>query len=353
MASVEDTGDVPLVEKVAALGDPAAYPEPTATVSAVETHFSWVFLTDGFAYKLKKPLRTEEMDLTSLAGRTRNCEREVYLNRRLAPDVYLGIVDLMAGEDGRLRLTGSGKVVDRLVRMRRLPEDDCLEIRLKQGRVSPEDVARIARGLAEFLTSQPSLEPVSPVPLRKEINTSLRDLAVACDGCFEQSARRVTARLLAFLEYRSDVPGRDRLVDGHGDLRPEHVFLGPPLRIIDCLEFSDTLRRRDPVDELAALGMECERLGAAWIGPVLLETYGQVAGAPPSADLCAFYRGLRALVRARIAVRHLTETPNRTPERWPRQAAEYLRLADRAAAELSAPSISRPSPTAALRSKGG
>lgn len=348
MASAEDTGDVLLVEKVAALGDPDAYPEPTTAVTALETHFSWVFLTDAFAYKLKKPLRTEDMDLTSLAGRTLNCEREVYLNRRLAPDVYLGIVDLMAGEDGRLRLSGSGRVVDRLVRMRRLEEGDSLEIRLKRGLVSPADVARLARGLAEFLTSQPSLGAVSPVRLRHEINTSLRDLAVACDGCFEQAARRVTARLLAFLEYRSDVPGHGHLVDGHGDLRPEHVFLGSPLRIIDCLEFSDTLRRRDPVDELAALGMECERLGAAWIGPVLVEAYGQMAGTFPSPDLCAFYRGLRALVRARIAVRHLAEEPVRTPGRWPRQAAEYLRLADRAAAELSAPSIGRPSSTAAL-----
>lgn len=332
-----DTGGVLLAEKVAALSDPAAYPEPTAAISAVETHFSWVFLTESFAYKLKKPLKTEDLDFTSLAGRTSNCQREVYLNRRLAADVYLGVVDLMATDDGRLRLSGSGRVVDRLVRMRRLPEDDCLETRLKNGLVGSEDVARLARGLAEFLTSQPSLGPVSPAGLRRDINMSLRDLAVACDGCLEQVARRVTARLLAFLEYRSDVPGRDRLVDAHGDLRPEHVFLGPPLRIIDCLEFSDTLRRRDPVDELAALGMECERLGAAWIGPVLLETYGQAAGVSPSSDLCAFYRGLRALVRARIAVRHLIEEPIRTPERWPRQAAEYLRLADRAAVELSAP----------------
>jgi len=348
MVSAENAADVPLLEKVAALGVPAAYIEPTVSVTAVETHFSWVFLTDGFAYKLKKPLRTEGMDLTSLAGRTRNCEREVYLNRRLAPDVYLGVVDLMAGEDGRLRLSGSGRVVDRLVRMRRLAKDDCLEIRLKRGLVASEDVARLARGLVEFLALQPPLGLVSPVGLRHEINTSLRDLAVACDGCFEQVARRVTARLLAFLEYRSDVPGRDRLVDGHGDLRPEHVFLGPPLRIIDCLEFSDALRQRAPVDELAALGMECERLGAAWIGPMLLEAYGQATGASPSPDLCAFYRGLRALVRARIAVRHLTEEPMRTPERWPRQAAEYLRLADRAAAELSAASVGRPRSTAAL-----
>jgi len=348
MARAEDTGGVLLAEKVAALSDPSTYPEPTAAVTAVETHFSWVFLTDSLAYKLKKPLTTEDMDFASLAGRTRNCEREVHLNRRLAPDVYLGVVDLMATEDGRLRLFGSGQVVDRLVRMRRLAEDDCLEARLKRGLVAPADVARLASGLAGFLTSQPLLGPVSPAGLRRDINMSLPALAVACDGCFEQVARRVTARLLAFLEYRSDVPGRDRLVDGHGDLRPEHVFLGPPLRIIDCLEFSDTLRRRDPVDEVAALGMECERLGAAWIGPVLLETYGKAGGTPPSSDLYAFYRGLRALVRARIAVRHLTEGTIRTPERWPRQAAEYLRLADRAAAELVAPSGGRPRSTAAL-----
>ena len=120
-----------------------------------------------------------------------------------------------------------------------------------------------------------------------------------------------------------------RVVEGHGDLRPEHVCLGPSPLVIDCLEFRADLRCLDPVDELAFLAMECERLGAAGIGRILFDRYRRRTGDDPSRALINFYKAVNALIRARIAILHLRETPVRDPAKWPRRAAEYLAIASR------------------------
>ncbi|MDR6203942.1 hypothetical protein [Paraburkholderia graminis] len=117
-----------------------------------------------------------------------------------------------------------------------------------------------------------------------------------------------------------------RIVEGHGDLRPEHVCLAPPppLAIIDCLEFSPEYRTLDTVDELGFLALECERLGAPEFGNVLLETYGAVTGDSPGAALVHFYQSYRAAVRAKIAAWHLREEIFRDSPKWMDRARQYL-----------------------------
>jgi len=107
-----------------------------------------------------------------------------------------------------------------------------------------------------------------------------------------------------------------------------------PPQIIDCLEFRADLRFLDPVEELAFLTMECDRMGARGIGPVLFRHYRLSARDTPPPVLITFYRGIGALIRARIAILHLTESPVRDPAKWPRRAAEYLAIATRAARHL-------------------
>jgi aminoglycoside phosphotransferase family enzyme len=118
-----------------------------------------------------------------------------------------------------------------------------------------------------------------------------------------------------------------RIVDGHGDLRPEHVWLNTPPVIIDCLEFNERLRQVDPFDEIAYLGLECARLGADWIGPRLLAKLAAALGDVVEPRLLRFYAGYRACVRARLALAHLEDQAPREPERWQPLARAYLRLA--------------------------
>jgi len=125
-----------------------------------------------------------------------------------------------------------------------------------------------------------------------------------------------------------------RIVEGHGDLRPEHIWLDDKVRIIDCLEFNARLRIVDPFDEIAYLGLECERMGAAWIGDYLRRRMRHLLRDGPADVLFTFYHCYRATLRARLSIAHLLEPQPRTPEKWPRLATEYLALADRSARQL-------------------
>jgi len=108
-----------LVER---LSDPAFYPEPTRDVEVVQTHISFIFLTDTHAYKVKKPVDYGFLDYTTLPKRLECCKREVALNRRLCPDTYLGVMPLRE-KDGALSLGGPGETVEYAVKMKRLPND--------------------------------------------------------------------------------------------------------------------------------------------------------------------------------------------------------------------------------------
>jgi aminoglycoside phosphotransferase family enzyme len=120
-----------------------------------------------------------------------------------------------------------------------------------------------------------------------------------------------------------------RIVEGHGDLRPEHICVGGRGAIIDCLEFSRDLRVLDPLDELAFLALECERLGDSRVGQWFLDTYCDVAVDEAPAAVLHFYRIYRAFRRAKIAVRHVDDPAVRDPERFVAIARQYLALADK------------------------
>ena len=124
------------------------------------------------------------------------------------------------------------------------------------------------------------------------------------------------------------------VVDGHGDLRPEHIWLGDPVGIIDCLEFNSRLRAVDPFDEIAFLCVECDHLGNSRAGDYIRHRTIQALQDGLSEELFTFYRCYRATLRARLAIAHLLEPDPRTPEKWPRVARDYLHIAANDAARL-------------------
>lgn len=326
--------------KVAFLSRPESYPEQPAAVEVVQTHMSCVFLTDRHAYKLKKPVRYDFLDFSTLAARRRDCEAELRLNRRLARDVYLDVVPLTAAPGGELSLGGGGEVVEWLVRMRRLPRGLMLDQTLRDGAVGREDVRRFTLALAAFYRQ------AAPVALdageyrgrfEQGIRANERDLSAPDYGLPPALLQAVAAGQLAALDR--DAPLLDRrvaqrrIVECHGDLRPEHVCIGPEPLFIDCLEFNREWRLLDPADELAYLAMECEHAGAAWIGEVIFETYREATGDEPPAALVRFYKSYRAAVRAKLSAWHLKDHPDPADQgKWIARARRYLELASRYAA---------------------
>ena len=325
-------------EKVAFLAPPSAYPDPPARVEPIEAHMSWVFLTDSRAWKLKKPVRRGPLDFSTLERRRAMVAEEVRLNRRLSPDVYLGAQTLTLRRDRGLALGPPGRVVDWLVVMRRLPEARTLRSLIGAGRARPEDAALAARFLARFYRGC-TAEALPPGTHAQRFERQLLEsgrvlgdpglaLGAAGLGRALDGAAEALERARPLIEAcASD----GRVVEGHGDLRPEHVFLTDPPAIIDCLEFSRALRLVDPFDEAVFLGLECARFGADWAVEVLCNTLAGELGGRPDPALLAFYWRYRALLRARLALLHLADSEVREPEKWRPLARYYVALSEEAA----------------------
>lgn len=329
-----------LAAKVEFLSQPAAYDPRPATVDRRETHMSWVFLAGEHVYKLKKPVRFPYLDFSSLARRESACRAELRLNRRLAPDVYLDVLPLTERE-GRLTLGGEGAPVDWLVKMRRLDERMMLDHRIGAGDISIARLERLAATLERFYRTA---KPVT-LPAKSYLADWWQSLAfnrrVLLDPRLNMPAglvRLIDSVQRRFLRERSAlIAGRlrhRRIVDGHGDLRPEHIWLNDQVRIIDCIEFNPRLRVVDPFDEIAFLGLECERLGARWAGEWLERRMMRSLRDGPVDALFTFYRCHRATVRARLAIAHLLEAQPREPEKWPPMTRDYLAIAAASARRL-------------------
>lgn len=328
------TVTVSLDAKLSFLRQPGSYPEPACRVEAIETHMSWVFLTDSHAYKLKKPVRYPLLDFDSIEARRFYCEEEVRLNRRLAPDVYLGTVALVVNAGGHLELDGTGMPVDYLVRMRRLSSQRMLDHAILCGTAREQDITRIAALLVRFHDRCARID-IDVAGYRRILQSDIEQSRVILNSpayalpaeeveraCNAQQA--LLARIAPLLDQRVRL---HKIVEGHGDLRAEHVCLEAAPVIIDCLEFSPTLRMIDTIDEVAFLALECERLGAPHFSRLLLQTYCELGGDVPHSALIHFYQAFRATLRARIAILHLDEEKFRLSTEWPRRAMAFLVLA--------------------------
>lgn len=323
-----------LERKVAFLRRIESYVPPTREVRAVETHLSWVFLTDAHAYKLKKPVRRDGCDLSTVVARAAHCRMEIVLNRRLSDDVYLGVVPLGMDRAGELHLDRGGVVVDWLIRMRRLPAERMLDRIIESHRLREGDLRPLVARLARFYRSS-APERIAGAELRARLAARIaRSTEALCDPATRlprASVEQVAERQLAFLERHAEAIDRraalGRIVEAHGDLRPEHVCLERVPQVIDCLEFSRELRVLDVAEELGFLALECERLGAAQAKREIFDEYARRSGDSPDPALVDFYQSVHACLRASLAASHLAERERDDHERWLARTAEYLRLA--------------------------
>lgn len=340
--STSALGTSALEDKIHFLSKPSSYPHGPGQILSKETHMSWIFIAGDRVFKLKKPVHYPYLDFTALEARERYCREESRLNRRLAPGVYRGVLPLIRSTSGALTLAGEGEVVDWLVEMRRLPAECMLDARLKEGSVSEGDVNRLAQVLANFYlsTERPSIDPDMPFQHFTGELAEDRAVLLRSDLLPDQSEMpalldRVEAALQKVRGHLWERAQSGHIVDGHGDLRPEHVCLTNPIVIFDCLEFSRELRLVDPFDELTFLGMECARLGADWFGRILILRVAELIGEDIPNDLIAVYTALHALLRARLSLAHLLDPLPREPRKWVPLTKQYLDLAEHALAPTS------------------
>jgi aminoglycoside phosphotransferase family enzyme/predicted kinase len=271
-----------------------------------ETHVGVVVLLGEYAYKLKKPVDVGFLDFTTREKRLAACRREVDLNRRLAPDVYLGIADV-SGPDGR--------PCDHMVVMRRMPDERRLSALIRGGEPVRDVVRRIGRMMAAFHASANRGPEISAQGGRDALRARWQDSfdqvrSLPGAARYGEVVAEIERLTLAFLDGRARLfqarVADGRIVDGHGDLLADDIFClhdGP--RVLDCLEFDDRLRWVDGLDDVAFLAMDLEHLGADELAARLLDWYAEFAADPAPASLRHHYVAYRAFVRAKVAwVKH-------------------------------------------------
>jgi len=310
-------------------------------VEMKETHLSWVVLGADRVLKMKKPGGHPVIDLASPMVRRQNAHEEVRLNRRLAPEVYLGVLALQ-WRDGQLALVPDEvqappgeDAIDWLVHMRRLPGERMLDMLVQRQQVGPDQVDALVDRLAQFHGAARRIVLDGADHVRRIVDEQQANRTVLEDarvGLAEAAAasRRFEHAVALHADALVRRAQEGRLVEGHGDLRPEHICMLAPPVVIDCLEFDATLRELDPFDEIAFLALEIGLLGAASLADALQARYAELMSDPEGCGLRQLYTARRALLRARLVAAHLLDPVVANPAFWRARAQTYARLADEA-----------------------
>jgi len=329
---------------IEAMRVPAFYPTRPPVVEFRQTHISYVFLAGDSVYKVKKPVRFTFLDYSSLKQRRFYCREEARLNRRLAPDVYLGVLPIFE-RDGSFLLgretdeSDTCHAAEYTVKMRRLPEDRMLDALVRGNGVDPGQIDAITRRLVTFHaaagTERSSLYGTPDGIWRRLADNFVETEDFIGKGLSARRFRNIEAYSRGFIDgHRHLFAGRikeGRIREGHGDLRAEHICLSDDVLIFDCIEFDERLRYCDVASELAFLAMDLDFLGAPGLSRYLTDTYASVAGDDNFHALLPFYKCYRAFVRVKVESLKSREREVPLEEREQARAAagKFLRLSHR------------------------
>ena len=293
-SAVAIQGDKPQNETVGMGGE-------TGGARVVETHVSILFFVGDRVYKLRKPVAFDFLDFRGREARRDDCQREVALNSRLAPDVYLGVADIQV----------DGVPVDHMVVMRRMPDERRLARMAREGVDLDREVSSVARTLAAFHSKATRSPEISSAATSEALQANWEANFVETDPFVgpildDQVEAEIHQLVDQWLKGReqlfSNRIATGRVCDGHGDLQAEDIFcLDDGVRILDCIEFSDRLRYGDVIADVAFLAMDLERLGRPEVADHLLADYQELAGDRFPASLLHHYIASRAYVRAKVA----------------------------------------------------
>jgi uncharacterized protein len=348
-ASPKHSERIRVEDVCAALASPEFYPDRPKRVDLRETHISWVFLAGDRAYKLKKPLVLPFVDYGTPRRRRQMCCEEVRLNRRLAPDLYLGVRAVAVGTGGlELAAEDDPRAVDYLVEMRRYDERRTLAAKLERGELRREEVAALGRMLARFHAQarRVAMRGVPALVVERRMTENFHELLAIVEQRAEigwvLELERFAHAFVVGHAHMLDARARNGFVrEGHGDLRAEHVLLEETLRVVDCIEFDRALRELDVADDLAFLVMDLVASGGERFVRALVCAYRAAGGDPGEDRLIAFYAAYRALVRAKVALLRAAQYPASSSQHGRESAAarDLLALAERFAWQARLPLV--------------
>ncbi|MCK5236793.1 MAG: AAA family ATPase [Deltaproteobacteria bacterium] len=299
------------LELIDGLSRPPAYKEQTKAVRSIQTHISIIFITDAFAYKIKKPVDFGFLNFTTLEKRLEFCTAEVKLNRRLAPNLYIGVVPITL-ENGVVVMEGSGEAVEYAVKMNIIDEDKVLYSSLKRGasvEAMREDIEKVATAIAIFHGDAERNDKTAKYGELSIIRKNTAENFQQVEGFF---GRTLTAQGQEMIkDYTENFISKDEKIfekraregyvrDCHGDIHSEHVIMNDHVEIFDCIEFNERFRFCDVASDIAFLIMDLEYHGRGELAKVLEDKYFQETRDEEGRTLLNFYKCYRAYVRGKV-----------------------------------------------------
>ncbi len=329
------------------LARPEAFPHPVHNLEVIETHISYVILTGEFAYKIRKDVTLGFLDFSTLALRRQDCEEELRLNQRLAPDIYLEVVAI-TGTVQNPKVNGTGDAIEYAVKMRQFDPAQCLDHLVAKTSLAPRYFAELAHAIARFHARASKASPESDYGIEAGIWHYTQQNFQQIRECIADAGIRSR---LATLENRckslhqqlgDEFIQRRRegwIRECHGDLHLGNlVMIEDTITPFDCLEFAPELRWIDTISELAFLYMDLIARHQPVLAQTVLNHYLSYSGDYMGLSLLPYYLAYRAMVRAKVAAIKYSQHPDQsTDER--REVDRYLDLCETFLDQNRAPQI--------------
>ena len=325
---------------------PASYPHRPRRVLLRQTHISWVFLASPFVFKVKKPINLGFLDFSTLEKRHHFCQRELELNRRLCPDVYLDVLPIYKTASN-FSFKTKGKIAEYCLKMKELPSGWFLRELLAERRVGESEINRIISRLRRFYGSQTPTREIEKWgrPEKLKISTDEnfaqvepfvgRKISAAAFAAIRRFTNEFYVRNEKLFRRRMQ---QHRIRDCHGDLHLDHIHLTPKATtIFDCIEFNDRFRFIDIANDVAFLAMDFDLEGRSDLGNLFLRNCAGEFHDSEMLKLSDFYKCYRALVRGKVeSIQAISMKPAKAGKHA-KAAVRYFRLALRYAVSGSEP----------------
>ncbi|MCW4023932.1 MAG: gluconokinase [Candidatus Bathyarchaeota archaeon] len=328
---------------VQALLKPETYLQKTGKIQLIQTHISYVFLTENYVYKVKKAVNFGFLDFSTLDKRLWFCQKELELNRRLCPEIYLEVVPITKAEN--IHIGGTGEIVEYALKMKRLPQERIMTLLLKEGKVGKETVDEIAKIVAEFH---------SKAQTSNEINEfgSLKIVKTNWDENFAQTTKYINqtipqndyqftqTKINNFMKKNGQLFEQriteGRIRDCHGDLHSGNIFLTDKICIFDAIEFNDRFRYSDVASDVAFLAMDLDYQNRSDLADYFVKQYIANAGDAQLTQMLPFYKCYRAYVRGKVVSFRLDDSNISQTEKNVaiKEAKAYFKLSAEYAKEL-------------------
>lgn len=320
------------------LRNPSSYPVSTQTVALIQTHISWLFLTDTHVFKIKKPVNFGFLDFSTLEQRHFYCNEELRLNRRLCPDIYEQVIELREKDTGA-SFVGDGKIIEYAVMMKRLPADRMLERLVDDNLVSAKEMQIIANVISKFHSDAETSPHISQFGSLSVIQTNWQEnfeqtLQFRDSTLPESTCETIRTYIDTFISSQHDL-FTDRIDNGYirecnGDIHLGNICLSNNTAyIFDCIEFNERFRYSDTASDVAFLLMDLDYHRRPDLSDAVLSTYIETSGDKGLTKLVTFYKVYRAFVRGKVESLQLLDSGIAQHERdnAEKRAKRYFRLA--------------------------